>query len=211
MTTSFPRSRFVRPLVLWLVALNLQPNAEAHLVTTGLGPIYDGIGHFMLSPGDLFPVIALALLSGLRGAETGRRVLFGLPVAWFFGGLAALFAPEFLAWPDQWIAAISFLMLGVLVAADLKISPALVLTLAGGLGLVHGFGNGDAMREAGATTGTLELLGVMVTLFVLVALLAAFVVALRCAWTRVAVRVAGSWIAAMGILLLGWCLRKGVT
>ena len=47
----------------------------------------------------------------------------------------------------------------------------------------------------------------MSTLFVTVALAAALVVALRAPWTRIAVRVAGSWIAAIGLLLLGWSLR----
>jgi len=47
----------------------------------------------------------------------------------------------------------------------------------------------------------------MATLFVLVALAAALVIALRPAWTRIAVRVTGSWIAAMGLLWLGWSLR----
>jgi urease accessory protein len=190
-------------LLLWI------PRAEAHLVTTGLGPVYDGIGHFILSPDDLVPVIALALLAGLRGAEAGRRALFGLPVAWLLGGLAAVLARGGTAWPQQWIAAFSFLSLGVLVAADLAMPPTFVLALAGVLGCVHGFGNGGAMRAAGASTGVLELIGVAVTLFVIVALLAAFAVTLRRAWTRIAVRVAGSWIAAMGLLLLGWCIKKG--
>ena len=47
----------------------------------------------------------------------------------------------------------------------------------------------------------------MSTLFVVVALAAALVVALRAPWARIAVRVAGSWIAAIGLLLLGWSFR----
>jgi len=43
--------------------------------------------------------------------------------------------------------------------------------------------------------------------FVLVALASAFVVSLRAAWARMAVRVAGSWVAAIGLLMLGWSLR----
>jgi urease accessory protein len=37
---------------------------------------------------------------------------------------------------------------------------------------------------------------------------AGLVVSLRAAWARVAVRVAGSWIAAIGFLMLGWALRR---
>jgi urease accessory protein len=44
-------------------------------------------------------------------------------------------------------------------------------------------------------------------LFVTTALAAALVVALSAPWARIVVRVAGSWIAAAGLLLLGWSLR----
>jgi hypothetical protein len=44
-------------------------------------------------------------------------------------------------------------------------------------------------------------------LFAWFALVAAFVSRLRAPWTRIAVRVAGSWFAAIGILLAGWALR----
>jgi hypothetical protein len=43
--------------------------------------------------------------------------------------------------------------------------------------------------------------------FVLVALASALVIALREPWVRVAVRVTGSWVAAVGLLILGWSLR----
>jgi hypothetical protein len=32
-------------------------------------------------------------------------------------------------------------------------------------------------------------------------------VSLRTAWARIAVRVGGSWIAATGLLMIGWTLR----
>lgn len=74
------------------------------------------------------------------------------------------------------------------------------------LGLVHGFLNGAAMREG---AGTLGLLGIMSLIFIAVALASAFVVSLSRLWMRIAVRVAGSWICASGILMLGWSLRAG--
>jgi hypothetical protein len=60
-----------------------------------------------------------------------------------------------------------------------------------------------------ASAGILGLLGIMAALFVFVMLVTAFVVALQRPWTRVVVRVAGSWIAAIGLLMLGWSLRGG--
>jgi NADH:ubiquinone oxidoreductase subunit H len=47
----------------------------------------------------------------------------------------------------------------------------------------------------------------MAALFVLVTLASAFVVSLERPWARIAVRVAGSWVAASGLLQLGWAFR----
>ena len=55
----------------------------------------------------------------------------------------------------------------------------------------------------------LYLLGLLAALFVLVALVAACVVSLHQPWARMVVRVAGSWLAAIGLLMLGWALRGG--
>jgi len=176
--------------------------AEAHLVNTGLGPVYDGIGHLVSTPEDLVSVLALALFAGLRGATPGRRVLFLLPVAWLVGGLVGLMVKWSPTFP---ISAISFLILGSVVAADFRLSPTVVAALAVGLGIVHGLLNGLAMGPA--SVGALGLIGVVASIFVIVALVAAFVVSLKRPWTRILVRVAGSWIAATGLLLLGWSMR----
>ena len=94
--------------------------AEAHLNSTGMGPIYDGLMHFLTSPEDLIPVLALALLAGLRGAVHGRRALFVLPGAWLLGGLAGLTAAA--SNPHPVVAAIWFLLVGGCLAADAKLS-----------------------------------------------------------------------------------------
>jgi hydrogenase/urease accessory protein HupE len=190
-------------LALALGALFVASPAEAHLVTTGLGPVYDGIGHLFASPEDLVPAVALAFLAGLRGAPSSRRALFLLPPFWLAGGL--LGARLGLATPVS-APAFSFLLLGALVAADAPLPVGAVAVLAAALGLAHGFENGASLRSAGQSA--LALVGIAAALFVVVALAAAFVVPLKRAWTRIAVRVAGSWIAAAGLLLLGWTLRS---
>jgi urease accessory protein len=175
--------------------------ASAHLVTTGLGPVYDGIGHLVMTPEDLIPALAIALFAGLRGAAPGRRALFVLPLAWFLGGLLGVIIEGLPVVP---VAAISFLLLGLLVAADLKLSPKLFTAIVVIVGLAHGVLNGVALKEG---AGILGLIGIMATLFVIVAIVSAFIVSLKQAWTKIMVRVAGSWVAAMGILMFGWLLR----
>jgi hypothetical protein len=46
-------------------------------------------------------------------------------------------------------------------------------------------------------------------LFIVVTLLAGLVVSIKAFWARVAVRVLRSWIAATGLLMIGWTLRAG--
>ena len=178
--------------------------AEAHLNSTGMGPFYDGLMHFLMSPEDIVPVFALALLSGLRGASYGRRALFVLPAAWLFGGLAGLMAAA--VNPHPIVAAAWFLLLGGLLAADARLSLRVTTALAALLGLYHGYLNGTGMGQF--ETAAVALLGLVFAVFVLIALAAAFVVRLRANWARIAVRVAGSWVAASGLLMLGWAVRK---
>ena len=145
----------------------------------------------------------MALLAGQRGSRAGRLALFALPGAWLAGGFLGLAFPTISS--ATALTTVSFLALGGLVAADARLRPEWVTGLALVLGLLHGYLNGSAMSQA--KLGALGLVGIVTALFVLVALAAGLVVALRAPWTRIAVRVAGSWIAAVGLLLLGWTLR----
>jgi hydrogenase/urease accessory protein HupE len=178
-------------------------SAEAHLVTTGLGPVYDGISHVLLSPDDLLPVLVMGLLAGLNGPTTGRRVLFTLTLAWLSGGLAG-FVVGHPSVPGG-VTAMSFLVLGGLTAADRRLPPWVATAIALAVGLLHGWLNGAAIAEA--QREPLSLIGIASAIFVLVAMVGAFAVSVRAAWARVAVRVAGSWVAAIGLLMLGWSLR----
>ncbi|HEY6344363.1 MAG TPA: HupE/UreJ family protein [Bryobacteraceae bacterium] len=179
--------------------------AEAHLNSTGMGPFYDGLAHFLMSAEDILPVLALALLAGLRGTAFGRRALFVLPTAWLLGGLVGLTAAATKG--NALLAAIWFLILGALLAADVKLSLRMITVLAASVGVYHGYLNGTGMGQP--ETAAVALLGLVFAIFVLIALAAALVIDLRAQWARVGVRVAGSWIAASGLLMLGWAMRGG--
>ena len=183
--------------VLWPTA------AEAHLVTSGLGPLYDGISHLLLSPEDLVPVLAVGLLAGLNGPQSGRRALFVLSAAWLVGGLAGVVAGQ----PPVplMVTAASFLVLGLLIAFDWRLSPGAISALAASVGLLHGSLNGAGIAADGREA--LGVVGISATVFVLVAIAACGVLSLGGPWSRVIVRVAGSWVTAIGLLMLGWGLR----
>ena len=182
----------------------LSPHAAvAHLVTSGLGPFYDGALHLAISPEDLLGLIAVTLLAGLCGSRASRLTVFVLPLAWLAAGLVGLILPVTIYLP--WLSILSFLVMGVLVAANPKFHPNTIAALAGILGVIHGLFNGSALAAIGA--GPMALAGIGVTLFVIALLVSALVVSLRASWTRIAVRVAGSWIAAVGMLMFGWLVK----
>jgi hydrogenase/urease accessory protein HupE len=188
--------------VFFLFLLSAVP-AHAHLNSTGMGPIYDGLMHFLLSPEDFVAVLALALFAGLRGAAFGRRTLFVLPAAWFLGGLVGLYSSTWSG--NAVLSSIWILLLGGLLAFNAQPSLHLTTAIAALLGVYHGYSNGAGMGEPG--TAALALLGLSFAVFVVVALASAFVVQLRAQWGRIAVRVVGSWITASGLLMLGWAMR----
>jgi hydrogenase/urease accessory protein HupE len=82
---------------------------------------------------------------------------------------------------------------------------AAVAALAAAVGLLHGYLNGTAMTRIDG--GALALVGIAAAVFAITGLVAAFATSLRAAWARLAVRIAGSWIAAVGLLMLAWAAR----
>ena len=201
---SLVRRRFVfaAPGVVFL----LRPEAaNAHLVSTGLGPFYDGVTYLLVSPDDLLGVIALSLLAGRKSQRHGRHLLFSLPAAWIVGSIfgsretAEVLAPV--------ASALSFLVIGLLVATDARLKPAALLGLASMFGVFHGYLNGTlAAQEDLGVTG---VMGIVLAVFVIVALLASVAASLRAYWMKVGARVAGSWITAIGVLMVSWTPKSG--
>jgi hydrogenase/urease accessory protein HupE len=191
--------------VLWLSLLLMigAPSTHAHLMNTGLGPFYDGLTHLFVTPEDLLPVIALALFAGLCGPQSGRAVLFILPVAWLAGALVGASSDTPLTLPIT--TALVTIAFGALVAVDRQLPLRLVVACAVVLGLLHGSLNGADLGQQRALG--LSIAGLAVALFVIISLLAGQAASIRFAWARIVVRVAGSWIAATGLLMLGWAVR----
>lgn len=177
--------------------------ASAHLVQTGFGTFYDGIVHLAMTPVDVMVVVGLGLLAGSCGKPASRGLLLALPAAWLAGAVAGAAYPG--AGELPWATTTGVIVVGALVAASAPLPRGAVLVLSSVLGALHGFVSGSTMTPAGADG--LAIAGTVLAVFGLASLVPAAVVSLRAAWTRVAVRVAGSWIAAIGLLMLGWLAR----
>ena len=190
-----------------IASLFLLPSAvQAHLVNSGLGPFYDGSLHLLLSPGDLLGLIAIALLAGLHGPKAGRLVTMTLPVCWLIAGLVGMQLPAMLDLP--WMTMLAFAIVGLLVAADIRLPPAAIAILAALYGLLQGLQNGSTLASIGADLTA--LFGIVMTSLVIALLIAAAVVLLRAPWARILIRVAGSWLVAVGVMMLAW-LFAGIT
>jgi hydrogenase/urease accessory protein HupE len=104
------------------------------------------------------------------------------------------------------VTALVLFSVGALVAMDLRLRQHWVAAVASIGGFLHGYLNGTTIAPASGPL--LTLLGVAVCVFVLVALVAALAVSRKLHWQRIGIRVAGSWLAAVGLLLVAWTLRK---
>jgi hypothetical protein len=191
-----------------LAATGLAPAAaDAHLVVTGLGPLYDGAAHFALSPEDILPTLALALFAGLRGPRSARRALAALGVAWLMGGVLGVVAPQASRVVMSSLTAALLLGFGGALAADLALPPWACAAGAGALGLVRGAAD---LGGAGAGPGVwLQVCGMAASAAVLFALAASLTLPIKRLWMIIAARVAGSWVAAAGLLFAGWLIRFG--
>ena len=202
-SASVPRvARTVRVVAAAVAAfLLLSAPAHAHLVQSGFGEFYDGIVHLLVTPADLLMVLALGLLAGQCGKPAARRAMLALPAGWLVGSLAAAILAPSRELPLA--TTVSFATLGMLVAANPTLAASLVGALGVAVGALHGFASGGT-----SAAGGLGLAGATLAIFVLVTLIAALAASRSALWQRVVLRVAGSWIAAIGLLMLGWILRS---
>jgi hydrogenase/urease accessory protein HupE len=186
-----------------VLSLAAPPAAEAHLMQTGLGGFYDGLTHLLITPSDLLLVVGLALLAAQTGTAAGRLLLLALPLAWLVGGWIGLQLPGEPELP--WLTTLSFTLVGLLVALQMRLGARVLAVLAVLTGGLHGLVNGATMNHGGGEQ--LALIGAVSGVFVLSSVVSGQVVGMRQAWIGIALRVIGSWMAAAGLLMLGWLAR----
>ncbi len=197
-----------RAVLTTLAAALIPAAAQAHLVVTGMGPVYDGVTHFALSPEDILPVLALAFFAGLRGPRHARLALAALAAGWLAGSvLTCAFSVTLPPVVAPAMTAGLLLAIGGVLAANLELAPWPCAAAAAGLGLMRGAA--DLSGAVWSGSAVLNTLGMTATAAVLFALAASVTLPLRRLWMIVAARVAGSWVAAAGLLLAGWLLRYG--
>ncbi|WP_170149623.1 HupE/UreJ family protein [Rhodoplanes roseus] len=182
--------------------LALPTAAHAHLVDTRLGDFYGGALHPLTELQQILPWIALAALAAFQGARRARWVIAAFPLALLAGGLAALAVP---APPYESLVGIGLVAAtGLALAAAARVPLPVLVGLAAVMGLLHGFQNGQGLPAS--TDRLLFLAGATAIGYVVMTLATGAALAfLRGVggWRPIALRASGSWVAAVGIMVLG--------
>lgn len=188
--------------LLLVLALFTPTAAHAHLVNSGLGPLYDGALHLILSPMDIVRLVALCLFAGAQGQGPARSLVTVAAIAWFVAGASA-FAFSATATFDV-VSAVSLFLLGGAVAFDLKPQPLVAALVVAIFAALLGYQSGVGLRSDNADW--VSLLGALSVAVTVMLLATAFVVSATAFPMRIACRVLGSWASATGLLSIGWIL-----
>ncbi len=182
----------------------LATGAQAHSSAQGVGDFYAGFLHPLTALEHVLAFLALGILCG----QQGQRAQAALPLFWvalMIGATAALWVPG-LPWVDP-INILSSIVLGALIAAAIPLPVSVYLVLALLFGLSHGYANGAAitpMIRPYLFIPGVGLAGLVVTGYGVV--MVDWLLRRKISWMAIAVRVAGSGITAIGLLVLatGW-------
>jgi urease accessory protein len=192
--------------VLALFVFTFPVEAQAHAPVKGMGDLFNGLLHPLTTPAHLLIVLGLGLWIGQRtplNLKTPMLVFAPLSAAALLGtmtGAVTTVHPSFLL-------ALA-LVAGALVALD-KPLPTL---WAGALFALAALGLGFDSGVDSTTTATVlkTLLGTWISLLLLVVDIAIYIsLCTKKPWQKIGVRVVGSWIVAISLLVLAFALKKG--
>lgn len=180
-------------------------SAHAHSPIQGAGDFVNGLLHPLTTPTHVLIIVGLGLLAG-----RGKRSELKMPMAVFvpLSGLA------FILTTTGWIKAVYppvligiALCAGILLALEKSPPPFALGSLFAVAALDLGF---DSAVETGSTVTVVKtLLGNWISLIVLIADLAIYVsLGGEAKWLKIALRIAGSWIIAISLLVLAFSFRK---
>jgi urease accessory protein len=168
----------------------------------GVGDFYSGMLHPLTALEFLLSWVALAMFAGQQGRKTALLTLAIFPSALVLGASLGTVVTS-----PAWLPAMNLVLIPILgLAVVLAISfptPARVILVAL-VGLLHGLANG---AEITAQVSPWRFIPGLATIAVLVlAYGIGLVRSVKKPWTRIAVRVAGSWITAAGIMVCAFKL-----
>lgn len=176
--------------------------AYAHTAAEGVGYLFSGVLHPLTALEHVLPFVALSLLAGQSGLKAkAEAVLLVFPLALMLGATLALWIPAIKGVALFNVS--SAIVLGLLVAVAWTLPASVFYAIAVICGLSHGFANGAVI--GGNVNPWLFIPGIGLAGLAVLAygmLMTDYILARKIGWMQIAVRVAGSWIAAIGVLVL---------
>lgn len=183
-----------------ICSLVVAGTADAHSPVKGIGGFYAGFLHPVTGLEHILPFAALGILAGQQG-DKAAPALFLFSLMLMAGAMGAFWIP---ALPYVGLLnVLSGVLLGGLVAAAWRLPLAVLYGIAMLFGLSHGFANGAALNGAFKPylfIPGLGLAGLVVPAWLMIA--SDFVLRQKYGWMHIALRVVGSWITAIGVLVL---------
>ena len=196
-----PRAR--GPLHICVVAVSLlltfqSSRAWAH-GNIDVADFYQGMLHPILHIEHILSILALGFWSGQAKGRGQWLTPLTFTGAVLLGAVLGLCSVELPAAPVVIYA--SMILLGLLVAARLRLPVAAMVSIAASLGLFHGWAHGNGMLES-LDKPVAYVIGIGVALGLLLFYSVQLLVYFRANFIQIAVRIAGSWITAIGLLVL---------
>jgi urease accessory protein len=164
----------------------------------GVGDFYAGMLHPLTSIEMVLPLIAFSLLAGQQSREAAIRLLAAFPATIVLGTLLIHFRPV-----PSWLGAVELIMtagFGILVAWASRLPNWLPIAAGGLLGLAMGWTNAAEITPEVSPVRFVAGLAAVGLLMIIYGI--GLVRRLNLPWMQIAVRVVGSWIAAVGILVV---------
>ncbi len=191
----------------WLVAFTTQ--VHAHAMSASMNHFNAGFVHPLTAFEHVLAFAAVGLLIGQHGLQKAQFLILIFPLAVALGAAGARALPGL-----PLVAAtnlVSLILFGALTALAKPLPHAALLAFCCAFGLTHGYANGSATT---AQTSMLAFAaGLFAATFLVVAYGAAaaqYLLQRKISWIDIAVRVAGSWIAAIGLMALAIGMRGGL-
>ena len=189
-------------------ALLVQTSAHAHGASAGMAGFGGGLIHPLITPAHLLLLLALGLWLGQQ-----RPLALRLPALAFVPGAAVgLLATTRLALPPAWQVLLLCLALAaaLLLATAARLPSWAALPLLAGAGLALGLDSGVDSADS-ATALVITLLATWLGLGLCLVNFAYYTALLpQRKWVQIGVRVAGSWLAAICLLVLAFALKSSL-
>lgn len=198
-------SRSLGLLAAGFILFGLPDAAHAHTAVKGLGDFGNGLIHPLITPSHVLVILGLGLWLGQHpplNLKTPMKVFAPLSAAALLltatGWITTIYQPALIALA---------MCAGTLVALERPLPPTAGRALLGIAAIALGL---DSAIESDSTASVVKaLLGTWISLVFLVCDLAFYVsLCTQKRWLKVGIRVLGSWIIAISLLVLAFAFKK---